>query len=181
MFIVDKLPGMTPVALVVRTGTEVRLRTTCFRGKGNKLAGNFELWSSARELFSDKVILQSFLADIQEIWGMRSIDTYSVTLEYPTPVGWDSTAPLGNYAPEFLERFQPIWRWNGLRIKPTLSSILAPKTNLVTLIWECKEENGSPVVVVHSIYPGVDVGELEGDVTLREGRVFFDWSHPGEL
>jgi len=35
-------------------------------------------------------------------------------------------------------------------------------------------------VVIKSIYPGNDIGDLEGNITKREGVVFFDSNHPGE-
>ena len=51
--------------------------------------------------------------------------------------------------------------------------------NEVTLVLEFKSEYDSPVAVIHSLYPGHDVGDLEGDMTVREDRVWFNWNHPG--
>jgi hypothetical protein len=57
----------------------------------------------------------------------------------------------------------------------------APLTNKLTVVFEFQlaTEDRPHLMIVHSLYPGEDIGELSGDITENEGRVFFDWDHPG--
>ena len=68
----------------------------------------------------------------------------------------------------------------GLFVDST--GISAPRTRDVTVIYGISEgKRGDDVVVIlRSMYPGPDVGELKGDVSVREGRVFFDWNVAGD-
>lgn len=181
MFICKNLVEGTPATIVVRKMTKNRLRETCFRGTGMKKAGNFSRWNSAKELFRDKVVLEWFLGHIAELCYKVDVGTYSCCLRsYPGHVGWESTDWLRKYDSEDLEEFVLNRKSTGLRVKFDRVDLRAPKTCSLTIVFELKEEHRRPVAVIHSIYPGEDVGELVGNVTERESRVFFDWDHPGE-
>jgi hypothetical protein len=180
MHLVEKLRSGIEVLIIVRRPTEERLRTKCFRGKHVALAGNFCLWDSVESLFHDPIVIEQFLEELHEAWTQRDLGTHSQSITHEVVVGWDSTDPLENYAPDDLEPFNPNRRSQGLRVKLDRTDLFAPKTQLLTLVYEFKSEDGNPVAVVHSIYPGIDIGELDGDVTLREQRVFLDWTHQGE-
>ena len=181
MFIQKKLKGGTGVAIVVRRITEERLRTKCFRGTHHSLAGNFSRWNSVKELFLDEFVIKQFLDELSEMSLKQETGTYGVSIIHTMPIGWESTAPIENYEQNDLEKFSLNRKSWGLRLKPSRTNLLAPQTSEITIIFEFKYENTKYVAVVHSIYPGNDIGELNGDVTDRENRVFFDWNHPGEV
>lgn len=171
--------GGKPVALIMRQKTEERLGETCFRGPECRRAGNFFRYRFAEEFFSDSKMQNLFFPEIWKLSGRRDFDTHSFSLDLKMEIGWESTAPLQNYETHDLEEFTPNRRSSGLRVKSSKRHLLAPRTSKATIVYELKEEFGKPVVVVHSLYPGVDIGELEFNVTKREQRVFFDFNHPG--
>lgn len=179
MYIGKTLKSGVNAAVIVRRTTEKRLLTKCFRGTTLPLAGNFLRWGSAEELFRDREVMEHFLAELDELWSKRDFGTSSVSIVHSMPVGWESTSALQNYADGDLEEFDLNRRSCGLRVKPSRTDLLAPQTNELTIVFEFKSEDDKAVAIVHSIYLGSDVGELDGDVTDREKRVFFDWSHPG--
>lgn len=168
---------------IVRTETQRRLYTTCFRGTSLPLAGNFLRWDRAYDLLSDPEVSLHLANELTELWEMRELQfgTHSLNILHSTPVGWESTAPLQDYAKTDLEEFDLNRRSWGLRVKPSRTDLLAPKTNELSIVYEFKSEDGEPTAIIHSMYPGSDVGELYGNVTNREKRVFFDWNHPGAV
>lgn len=166
--------------LVCRTETLDRLLGTCFRGKGVRLAGNFSRWNDVKELFEDDVIGRAISEEFYEVATEGVPGTNSLEIDYEAPVGWSSTDDVKKYDSTLLEHFQPNRKASALRVKTSAQGVRAPVTNLVTLVYEYKLEKGKHhTFVVHSIYPGSDVGPLSGDVSGREGQVFFDWNHPG--
>lgn len=169
------------VAFIVRSVTEQRLSTTCFRGTDKKLAGNFMAFRSHNDLFdtSDSTWLPGFVADIKETLE-RGDSTASYSFDKGTDVGWSGTASISRYQPDDMEIFEPNRRSQAFRIKTSRCDLLAPLTSLVTMVYEVRIEGSIIGVIIHSIYPGEDIGELRGDVSKREGIVFFDWNHPGE-
>ena len=167
-------------SIIVRPDTRRRLEGTCFRGSFYKCAGNFVYWNSAREVCNDETVMRCLLNEIRMRWQKREFSTGSLTIECGAKVGWESTAPIELYRPDSLVEFELNRRSCGKRVKKHLVGIKAPLTHRLTVVFEFKDEFNSPVMIIHSIYPGVDIGELDGDVTAREKRVFFDFSHPGE-
>lgn len=165
--------------IIVRNETERRLAGTCFRGTPCRCAGNFFYWRSAFELFSDPDFLSTFLDEVGELYALREFGTSSFTVNMGNSVGWASTGDLSKFNTDDLEVFNPNRRSVALKLKTSCINIKAPMTSLVTCVFELRDELSAPVVIVHSIYPGQDIGELKGDVTAREGCVFFDWNHPG--
>jgi len=100
----------------------------------------------------------------------------------PALVGRSSTGKLADYPAEALVPYQPNKRSQALRIRPERRDILAPPTCILTIVYQRKppDDEGRQVVIVHSLYPGPDIGQLRGDITAREGVVFFYWEHPGQ-
>lgn len=166
------------VTLVARQATEDRLQTTCFRGTELCLAGNFFRWSNLEQVVLDRFVLKTLLKTIETtIQDEHRVN--SLTVSCPIPVGWTSTDRVAAYHSGDMERFKPSRRSRALRIRKDRQGIVAPQTNKLTLVYELRRERRGPVVVIHSVYPGPDIGELDGDLTAREGVVFFDWNHPG--
>lgn len=180
MYIGKTLKSGIGAAIIVRRSTKDRLSTKCFRGTSLALAGNFLRWNSADELFRDREIMQHFLSELDEIWSKQDFATHSVSIVYSSPVGWESTDEAKKYAEADLEQFNLNRRSWGKRVHLSRTDLLAPKTSELTIVYEFKPEDDKAVAIVHSIYPGSDVGELSGDVTEREQRIFFDFNHPGQ-
>lgn len=180
MYIRNRLMCGVAVAIIMRKQAEDRLSGTCFRGKSLALAGNFSLWSFAEELFREQEITDSFLTELNEAWFEEDFSTRSVGITHSAFVGWESTDERSRYAPEDLEAFTLNRKASGLRVKLGHTHLRAPRTKELTIVYQFKLEEDAVAAIIHSIYPGRDIGELDGDVTEREQRVFFDWNHPGQ-
>ncbi|MEI6296422.1 MAG: hypothetical protein WCO84_02115 [bacterium] len=168
------------VTIIARDHTKTRLKGTCFRGPYCQKAGNFFRWHSLQSLFRDELVKEDFLTLVDELWDGKDLGTHSTTIEHDDNVGWESTVPANTYPQEELEKFQLNKGACALRVKPDPNK-RAPVTNFVTIVFDLETNDiGYPVVIIQSVYPGFDVGELSGNVTEREGRVFFDWNYPGE-
>jgi hypothetical protein len=178
------------VALEVRTETVVRLGKTAFRGKGIAKAGNFSRWSSVSELLRDlRSEFESYAEEVvgavmehERSKGLHKCSTSdSFDLPYDHIVGWSSTDNVEKYDRWELELFHPNSASKALRVRKG-SNRFAPRTRFITFKTEIRHEisDGRWRIVIHSIYPGEDVGRLKGDVTQRLQEVFFDWEHPGE-
>ncbi len=175
----DHIIAQKPVAIIMRQSTRERLAQTCFRGYEYRLAGNFYSFNSAFELFRNKNIVDGLVEDAKKaIEANAPVNSFSIDCE--ARIGWASTEILEKYPPEALERFNLNRKSTALRVKLDRKDLMAPWTQVVTVIYEIRPEDKIVALVIHSAYPGEDVGELLGDVTLREGRVFFDWNHPGD-
>ncbi len=174
--------------IIVRHTTETRLAITCFRGRTRRLAGNFKAFSRSPDVFDHQLILEGVrMNTLDEIHDLlreqdrkKFVSEFSCTIDVKRPIGWESTDEIGKYPSDVLEVFHPNRKSTALRVKPSCTSILAPLTSLVTLVCELVlEEDDAWAIIVHTMYPGSDIGELKDDVTQREQRVFFDWDHPG--
>ena len=166
--------------IIVRKPAMERLREKNFRGTAIVCAGNFSKWPNIQSFLYDEKIKKTIMEEMLEEMTMRGAGTSSFELEFEDYVGWSSTDNLQKYSTNELELHYPNRRSTVLRVKMDLLSIRASKTKIVTLVYELKREGGILVAVIHSIYPGHDIGELYGDVSEREKVVFFDWNHPGE-
>lgn len=165
--------------LIMRQEAKNRLASTCFRGKSVVKAGNFLRWASIEEMLEDSEVLRMFVIELaKEIKGKPQQGTIGIQVICRDFIGWASTAPKKNYDKSELEPFQPNRHTNALRIKQG-NDRLAPLTKRVTIVLELKLEGKNWAAVIHSVYPGKDVGRLTGNITEREGIVFFDWDHQG--
>ncbi|MEN9557881.1 MAG: hypothetical protein RL141_250 [Candidatus Parcubacteria bacterium] len=178
--------GNHPIIAVAYPATIERLSSRCFRGKGVCKAGNFFRWDNfldvIREFADDlKPFIEEHIERISaQPAGARPIPRRgSVEFKNEHPLGWSSTADLALYRREVLEHFDINNGAYGRRIRS--NRILAPITDLITFVYEVKKrDNRTWLVIVHSVYPGKDVGDLKGNVSEREQVAFFDWFHPGE-
>jgi hypothetical protein len=169
------------ITILVPLSVRLRLFKTCFRGKHRKLAGNFCLWDWVWSFFSDPLVVDEFVASLEEIRNNQEFGKWSLTIEHNVPVGWESTDRTELYHNEDLEEFHPNRKSSALRVRPDRTDLRAPLTNKFTIVFDFHFEKEKHLfVVVRSIYPGVDVGELKGNITAREQRVFFTWDHPGK-
>lgn len=154
-----------------------RLQRTCFRGVNVRCAGNFFRWPRADLLLWDARIQSHIEKTMLDCWARRRFGNASITIGHEKPIGWESTNTRSSYPRKALGPFTPNRKSHALRVMS--SKYVAPKTSLVTIVFEFKLEHEEPIMVIRSIYPGIDIGPLAGDITHRTGRVFFDWNHPG--
>ncbi len=178
MHILKALGCGVPLNIVVRDKTIERLNGTCFRGPDVHKAGNFFRWHTMMSLLRDSFVSVEFINELTYRWKQGRLGSYSVTLMHPEFVGWESTDILGLYLESELEEFAPNHHSNVLRVRSRVDRF-SPRTREITLVYELKKEGTYATAVVYSVYPGKDIGKLDGDITEREGRVFFDWNHPG--
>lgn len=165
--------------LIMRKETRDRLAQTCFRGKDAVCAGNFLRWASIEEMLEDPEVLRLLVIELaKEIKGKPQEGTLGIEVVCRKFIGWASTAPRKNYEKSELEPFKPNRHTNAMRVKKG-RDILVPLTKRVTIIMELKREGRDWAAVIHSVYPGKDVGKLTGNITEREGVVFFGWNHQG--
>lgn len=144
-------------------------------------AGRFYYWRNLKEFLHDDWVIDQILFEASNLLKEKESGTHSVTFSHRFLLGWESTDSRGKYRTEHLEKFRPNRKSTALRVRPELSFIHAPTTKEVTVVFEFRPFVGRArhTFIIHSLYPGVDVGEISGDVTEREGRIFFDWEHPG--
>lgn len=185
MFLQTALLDGTRVSIIAPRRTVDRLATTCFRGRRRAFAGNFREYSRIDHAFEEREIRDGLKRNATDVifrlLNEEAPDkaTFSVTIDVLRGIGWESTERLDRLPAEALEWFEPNRKSRALRVKSDRTDILAPVTSLVTIVFELRFEGDGPQIVVFSMYPGTDIGDLCGNVTEREGRAFFPWEHPG--
>jgi hypothetical protein len=161
---------------------ETRINNEHFRGKKYELAGNFSQWSSLRKFLEDLMIQHELSIHIRNNLQTGQ-GVYRATIDWREFVGWSTAAEKERFAPDMLESFEPNEQSTALRVRPTRTNIQAPLTCLATVVYQILPslirvagENAR----ILAVYPGMDVGPLDGDITTRCGAVFFHEDHPGE-
>lgn len=181
MFYGVDLPDGSPAAIIVGRDTEARLSKTCFRGPSVARAGNFFSWRNCEVVLTNPKVLSDLLADALEvIEGEEGNGRASVTISLDREIGWESTAPRRLFKEDDLEWFAPNRKSRAERVKLDRLHLRAPRTSDLTIVYQVRLVQGRGwAIQVWSIYPGEDIGEVRGNITREEGRVFFDWNHPG--
>lgn len=132
-------------------------------------------------MIDDDQLCALLMDEVSDLYAAKDFATHSVTVTHPTCIGWASTDHLSYFSSDELEVFEPNSRSTALKvILPSKLERKAPLTQDVTFIFKLEEQRGTPKVTLVSIYPGTDIGDLDGDITQREQQVFYDWDHPGE-
>ena len=155
-----------------------RLDTQHFRGVDQKYAGNFAAWNTFLEFLNDpetQKLLGEEVSIICEDEGGSG--DYRINLKYSRNVGWESTLEVGDLkAGDDAHAHQRMIGKNACAKFFEQGYIDAPATKWVTL--SVTLNNGK--IFVQTIYPGVDIGRLNGDLTTKKGLYFFDFNNPGE-
>ncbi len=177
----NKKIGGIPVTIIVRGEAECRISDRHFKGYRSKVAGNLKIWNSLYEFLCDEYVIDMMIDDAKQAYDVGS-KTNSFFIDMGDDVGWSSTDHIQNYKEDLLEEFKPNKRSRALRVKSCFFEIKAPRTTLVTIVYELRRELhiNQVVLVIHSIYPGMDIGELTGNVSARERVAFFGLNHPGQ-
>jgi hypothetical protein len=168
------------VRFVVPRATRERLATTCFRHPSRGDAGRFASWRSADDVLSDLRIRKQLLIEVERHVRENKApgSTYSRTVTLPEFVGWESTLSFGEAKGVSVGDAAINRRATALFVDDDTP---APRTRDVTVIFSVDDgQHEDFVAFVVSIYPGLDVGELAGDVSRREGCVFFHWQARGD-
>lgn len=167
--------------VAIDEATKARLCTTCFRGC-KALAGNFRFFKDINDFLNHPTIMTAILEEVQTLVEDSSPlgEDHSFEIEMGVPVGWSSTDDRTLYHDDVVERKNFGWRNCASALFVQNPRLPAPVTSFITIIFTLsRNQQGVPGAIIQSIYPGHDVGRLEGDMTKREGVVFFDWNHPG--
>jgi hypothetical protein len=168
------------IKVVMPAKTVKRLSTTCFRGKDKSLAGNFKLWNSFDEMLRDCSFCLKLLEHLDALCDNREFEgTYSFGIDYPQRVGWSSTALAAGQVPSDALVKKRLGNNGASALFYKDPNALAPATSEITVICELRMEGAVETALVHSLYPGPDVGELEGNMTKTTGRVWYAWDNPG--
>lgn len=154
-----------------------RMSKTCFRGKSYALAGNFSLWGTAKEFLKDEEVVMLLREQFQEDFLQKKSGTCSCTIELENPVGWSSTLEQSECAGTDLAlETRPL---NNRATATFVANLEAPVTYHITVKYKIESADETAKVTIYSLYPGRDVGELEGNVSAREDVYFLDWDTPG--
>lgn len=168
-----------PIKLICPRDQLIRMGGTCFRGKGKPLANNFRLWNNMGELLADTKVRKVFSDTILEILTkyLNPNNEYSTMIEYDQPVGWASTISSEQVKKSEVETFYPNRNSEALRMRDKTAP--APYTHLITFVFRVSVGPTLIKVIVYSVYPGRDVGRLEGHISKRESVVFYPFDNPG--
>lgn len=179
MFILKNFNRHLSIGIAVRLEAEQRISEKRFKGKSVPVAGNFSRWGSLYELMRDVKALSSLCAELENAYNVSEFGTHSFEVEFEDFIGWSNTDDLEIYNEDDLEEFNPNRKSVGYRVRMDRTRIKAPKTKVVTFVYEFRDEPALPVAVIHSIYPGNDIGEVRGEISKDLSIVFFDYNHPG--
>lgn len=180
--------GLPNMHVVIPNHCRQTMMDRHFRGRGNRRAGNFSRWESPNVVLRDRRFGELFHAICHDIKTEleRHPPKYSSDYDqrfcvpYPGIVGWSGTVPRSYVNGAELERFDINKHASGLKVMD--SEPLAPVTRLVSCTTRFRFHEAEPhnrVLMLYSLSPGPNVGELQGNVSEREGIVFFDFLHRG--
>lgn len=176
-----KINRLLTVAVVVRAEARERLAERRFKGVDVAVAGNFSRWATLEEFMSDDVVLLALDEEFRKTYRKDDFRTKSFEIRFGGRwIGWSNTDNLEIYTEEMLEVFEPNRRSLGYRVKLDRTDLEAPRTDIVTVTYEFRDEPDGPVAVIHSIYPGENIGVVRGDISRDKEIVFFDYNHPGQ-
>ncbi|MCX6715375.1 MAG: hypothetical protein NTX72_06225 [Candidatus Uhrbacteria bacterium] len=180
---------LMPFTIVLPQKQEGRLNTTCFRGRGKPLSGNFHLWESLKNLLADTLVREQLFGEILEMITELKAEgkqnpNHRITIDHTHLIGWSSTCPISEL-PEGTEVafFAPNDYTEAYKV--TDKAVLAKPTKQITFALGFSDPEGKDkwLVKVQTIYPGenVPMGWRHSPRSIPATEaVFFDWTHPGE-
>lgn len=182
--------GNDPCAVFLTDKRLLRLNETCFRGSEHlpqerpKLAGNFRACSSFYHFLHQPLLREAFDEGLRQIMRAKlSNKFYRMTLKLSHPVGWESTLPLNELGQTELSQCQE------QRLHPGATALFipdnlikAPLTNLITIAGRLNYHVRKELWVfdINTLYPGVDVGVLRGNMTDKTNRIWLHRHNRGE-
>jgi len=168
------------IVVIIRFKDEATIINHHLRGPSTHRAGNFSRWLTCLEVLQDPTIFEAFIDDVRETISL-GLSSNGVCIPCGSTVGWSRADRIERYCECDLEDFSPTPESRGLRVaKAACEKLTAPKTDKVTIVYHVSNEPCQFVVFVSELYPGQDVGNLVGEVSVSRDQVFFDWHHQGE-
>jgi len=158
-----------------------RLVGTCFRGPRCRQAGNFFKWRDFSAFIHDPTTQGLLKPELERLVREAYIQSkHRIELGFDEYVGWDSVAHVDDLKSEdiALGKVQRLNRRATALFLPD-GLILAPQTKFVTMVLS-QEHIGHWRFIIWTMYPGLDVGDLLGDMTELYGFVWLPWSNPGD-
>ncbi len=166
--------------IMPRTHAE-RLKTTCFRGKRCRKAGNFSAWNNFAEFLQDVEARELMQVEIKKLIDLGETNQHHrIELEFSHDVGWDSCIDKNDLTQEDLEACEerPLNKHSSaLFVKEGV--VDSPRTEFVTMVAQLIFD-GHWKLIVRTLYPGADCGRLSGNLTETQNLVFLSWDNPGE-
>lgn len=180
--------GLPSIPVVIPSQCIRTMMERHFRGRDLRRAGNFSRWASPNDVLRDRRFSEVFHAVCFDIMTelKRNPPEHNIgydqrfCIPFPGIVGWSGTAPRSFVNGAELERFHLNKQAMGLKVMD--SEPLAPVTRLVSCTTRFRFYEADPhnrVLMLYSLSPGPNIGELKGDVSAREDIVFFDFLHRG--
>ncbi len=152
-----------------------KIDKTHFVGEGTCTAGNFSKWFSLWDLLSDEETVRLLLEDAEDAQKVGHLGESVLEVESEEIMGWSWTDRRSRYSLADLEPFTTAGGGNALRVRGDRVDLTAPKTNVFTIVFKYFIEHSERTMVITSIYPGEDCG----NITENESLVFFAPGHPG--
>lgn len=180
--------GLPNMRVVIPNHCNQTMLERHFRGRSSRRAGNFSRWESPNEVLRDRRFSEIFHAVCFDILTEleRHPPKYSsdydqrFSIPFPGIVGWSGTVPRSYVNGVELESFDINKNARGFKVMDSMP--LAPVTRLVSCSTRFRFHEADPhnhVLMLYNLAPGPSVGELQGNVSLREDIVFFDFLHRG--
>jgi len=176
-----KLNDNTQVEIILPRHQAERLTGTCFRGPQCRQAGNFFRWRFFADFIKDPMVRQCLLSKLQKLVEEANVNkNHRIELKFDADIGWDSVMDINELKPcEMIGEEERQLNRRATAVFLPVGNILAPKTNFVTLVIQ-QRHVGHWQFKIQTIYPGPDVGQLQGNMTERFGLVWLGWDNPGE-
>ncbi len=165
-----------------------RLRGKCFRGaRMRAFAGAFALWGNFDELLDSEQFIAKLRDALRERLQDRRFGVHRLELKFDQAIGWDSLVELDELDSDEIEACiegpphpRQRARWHG-KFMP-VGVTVADLTDVMTIVVDIQPGRDGCTwgVFVYTMYPGHDIGDLQGDMTEKTGAVFLDFMNPGE-
>ncbi len=160
-----------------------RVHSTTFRGTSVKKAGNIFKWPTFGRMVKDREFIRKLRKEINKLLEKQIVlGTIRIELEFYHPIAYDSVLHRDDLEPEDLSfcetRLLSPSRDARADFLP-LDYILAPQTNIMTLVIDAKKAR-TWTFIVETVYAEPDCGRLEGNMTEKFGLVWLDWENAGD-
>ncbi len=175
----DRFYGGHHITFVMKDDTARRINERNLHGGSLQLANKFRWDCTIDELFYQLCNNFEFIRRIL-VCFCDGDGTYSLELKYPAIIGWSGTDERSKYKDDDLEVHCPNVRSTVMRVKLDRRDLRAPTTDTMTVVYHIKRKLDHLLVTILSLYPGPDIGPLDGNLTENRGVVMFDFNHPGQ-
>lgn len=176
-----KIIGKDPYAVRVFLSDSVaeKLRSSCFRGGGLKLAGNFARWDSPRGLFDEGLVERRLAEQLSLLAKAGRYGDQVVTITCNEYIGWDFIVPAAKVPDRYLE-IRGTSHGHFVRVNIDCRSVRAPRTRLVSFGINFTRDGSLSKGIIHDVTPGGCVGRFSRVLDVNGGLAVLEWDHLGE-